>query len=335
MTFAHPSLLLWLWVAFALLAFGGWAAARARDRRRALLGAQAAVLAPRFRAARRVVRDALLSAAVAACVLALAAPQVGTWMRPVQERGVDLMIVLDTSRSMLAGDMSPSRLERAKREIRGLLDRLHGDRVGLISFAGDARLICPLTTDPSSFRLFLDDVDTTTNARGGTAVGEGLELALDSFDPDFPSARVIVLMTDGDDNASDPPASEVAYRAQALGIPVHVVSFGSAEGSEIHVADERGRQDVVRDAGGQPVISTPNEDLLAEVARIGGGAFVSAARTAFPLDEIWDKRIALMEGVTRDTSSRTEGINRFQWALVAALVLLGTRALLPDGKAVR
>lgn len=333
MTFGHPALLLWLPLAAALLAFGAWAAVRAADRRRALLGGQAEALAPRFRAARRVARDALLAAAVAACVLAWAAPQVGTWMRPVQERGVDLMIVLDTSRSMLARDIGPTRLERARREIRGLLDRMHGDRIGLVSFAGDARLICPLTADPASFRLFLDDVDTSTNARGGTAVGEGLELALDSFDPAFPSARVIVLLTDGDDNASDPPASEVAYRAHALGIPVHVVSFGTPEGSEITVSDDRGNTDVVRDAEGQPVITIPNEELLEQIASIGGGAFLSAARTAFPLDEIWDKRVALMEGVTRDTASRTEGINRFQWALVAALVLLGTRTLLPDGRA--
>jgi len=331
-TFGRPALLLWLLLALGLLVFGALAAARARDRRRALLGGQADALAPRFAAGRRVLRDALLAAAVATCVLALAEPQVGTWMRPVQERGVDLMIVLDTSRSMLARDVSPTRLDRAKREIRGLLDRLHGDRVGLVSFAGDARLICPLTSDPASFRLFLDDVDTNTNARGGTAVGEGLELALDSFDPAVPGARVIVLLTDGDDNASDPPATEVAYRAQALGIPVHVVSFGGAEGSEITVADDRGNLDVVRDADGKPVISKPNDALLEQVASIAGGAFVSAARTAFPLDEIWNKRIALMEGVTRNTASRAEGVNRFQWALMAALLLLGTRALLPDGR---
>ena len=333
MTFGHPAMLAWLALALGLLAFGAWAAARAGARRRALLGAQAEVLAPRFRAARRVVRDALLAAAVAACVLALAAPQVGTWMRPVQERGVDLMVVLDTSRSMLARDIAPTRLERAKREIRGLLDRLHGDRIGLVSFAGDARLICPLTADPASFRLFLDDVDTTTNARGGTAVGEGLELALDSFDPAYPSARVIVLLTDGDDNASDPPASEVAYRAHALGVPVHVVSFGAAEGAEITLVDDRGNTDVVRDGEGKPVISVPDEGLLEQVAHIADGSYLSAARTAFPLDEIWDKRVALMEGVTRNTASRTEGINRFQWALMLALVLLGTRALLPDGRA--
>ena len=99
------------------------------------------------------------------------------------------------------------------------------------------------------------------------------------------------------------------------------------------IDDDRGNTDVVRDAGGAPVISVPDEGLLEQVAHIADGSYLSAARTAFPLDEIGEKRVALMEGVTRNTASRTEGINRFQWALMLALVLLGTRALLPDGRA--
>jgi Ca-activated chloride channel family protein len=331
-TFAEPMLLAWLPLGLLLFAFGIWAAGRARRRRDTLLGAQAARLAPRFRARRRLVRDALLAGAASLCVLALAGPQVGTWMRAVQEHGVDVMVVLDTSRSMLAADITPSRLERARREVRGLLGRMHGDRIGLVSFAGDARLICPLTADPASFRLFLDDVDTRTNATGGTAVAEGLDLAVESFDPDVTTARVVLLLTDGEDHDSDPPATEIAYKARARGIPVHVVAFGTADGGVIPVSDARGRQDVVRDASGQPVISRPDEELLERIASIGEGAYLSAARTAFPLDELWDKRISQMQGVTRSTAGRREGINRFQWALVAALLLLGTRAILPDGR---
>jgi Ca-activated chloride channel family protein len=332
-TFAQPALLSLLLLGVALFAFGAWAAARARRRRETLLGGQAVRLAPRFRARRRLLRDGLLAGAVCLCVLALSGPQVGTWMRAVQERGVDVMVVLDTSRSMLATDVPPSRIERARREVRGLLDRMRGDRVGLVSFAGDARLICPLTSDPAGFRLFLDDVDTQTNATGGTAVAEGLDLAVESFDPDITTARVVLLLTDGEDHDSDPPATEIAYKARSRGIPVHVVAFGTDEGAVIPLRDARGRQDVVRDAEGQPVISRPDEALLERIASIGEGAYLSAARTAFPLDEIWDKRIALMDGVTRSTAGRREGVNRFQWALVGALLLLCTRALLPDGKA--
>ncbi len=332
MTFAHPHLLLWLALAAGGMAFAAWGARRAAARRRELFGVQAAELAPRFSAARRLLRDGLLCGALALTVAALAGPRLGSLTREVQQQGVDIMVVLDTSRSMLARDLEPTRLQRAQREIRGLLDRLHGDRIGLVTFAGDARVVCPLTSDPTSYRLFLDDVDTTTNATGGTAIGAGLRLALDSFDPQIPGARVIVLLTDGEDHDSDPPATEVAYRARAQGIPVHVVALGTPEGSELQAPDDHGRLQVVRDAEGQPVISRPDEELLERIASIGTGSFLSAARTPFPLDEIWEKRIALMEGVTRASSSRREGVDRFQWALVLALALLGTRSLLPDGR---
>lgn len=335
MTFVNPSALIWIWVALALAGLGVWAARRAGRWRRDLLGSQAAQLAPAFSASRRILRDSLAALAVLLCVAGLAGPQVGTWVREVHQRGVDIQIVLDTSRSMLAQDLQPNRLERARREVIGLLDRLRGDRVGLVTFAGDARQITPLTADPGSYRLFLEDVDTNTNALGGTAVGEGLELALDGFDPETPSARVIILLTDGEDHSSDPPATEVAYRALAMNIPIHVVSFGTAEGGEIPLVDERGRREVVRDAAGVPIISVPDEAMLQRIANNSHGTFLSAERAPFPLDEIWEKRISLMEGVTRSSSMRREGINRFQWVLVAALLCLGTRSLLREGRSQR
>lgn len=334
MTFLHPSVLIWIWVALALAGLGVLAARRAGRRRQALLGRQAGRLAPSFSAPRRIARDALASMAVLLCIAGLAGPQLGTWVREVQQRGVDIQIVLDTSRSMLAQDLAPNRLERARREVIGLLSLLRGDRVGLVTFAGDARQITPLTADPGSYRLFLDDVDTNTNALGGTAVGEGLELALDGFDPETPSARVILLLTDGEDHTSDPPATDVAYRAFAMGVPIHVVAFGTAEGGEIPLTDERGAREVVRDESGAAVVSVPDEALLERVAGISRGSFLSAARTPFPLDEIWHKRISQMEGVTRASSMRRESINRFQWALVAALLCLVTRALLAEGRTV-
>jgi Ca-activated chloride channel family protein len=332
--FIHPYALIWLWVALALAALGVWAARRAARRRRALLGSQARRLAPAFSAPRRILRDGLAASAVLLCIGGLAGPQVGTWMRDVTQRGVDIQIVLDTSRSMLAQDLSPNRLERARREVIGLLGVLRGDRVGLVTFAGDARQITPLTADPTSYRLFLQDVDTNTNALGGTAVGEGLELALDGFDPETPAARVILLLTDGEDHMSDPTPDEVAYRAMAMGVPIHVVSFGARDGGEIPVVDHRGRREVVRDETGQPVISIPNEALLERIAGISGGSYLSAERTPFPLDEIWAKRISQMEGVTRASSTRLEHVNRYQWALVAALLCLGCRALMAEGRPV-
>lgn len=332
MTFADPQLLLWLAVPAALVPFAAWAALRAAARRRAFLGAQAARLAPRFSRGRRLLRDGLAAGAIGLLVAALARPLHGEWLREVHQRGVDVMVVLDASRSMLAPDLAPSRLERAKREVQALLGHLRGDRVGLVSFSGDARLLCPLTSDPTSFRVFLDDVDSTSVGRGGTAVGEGLEQALDALEQAAEGARVIVLLTDGEDHDSDPPPDQVAYRALALGVPVHVIAFGTPAGSQIPLRLPDGRLDVVRDADGQPVVTRPDEALLERIAGISGGAYLSADGAPFPMDELWDKRIALMEGVTRASSLRTEGINRYQWAVVAALLALGLRALLPDGR---
>ena len=332
MSFTTPHMLLWLPACLGLAWLAVWAAGAAGRRRQLVLGPQAARLAPRFSAARRLVRDGLAVLSVALCLVALAGPQFGNFLREVQQRGVDVMVVLDTSRSMLARDVAPSRLERARREIRGLLDRMHGDRIGLVTFAGDARVICPLTADPTTFRLFLEDVDITSSPTGGTAIGEGLEKALDSFDPNVTGARAIVLLTDGEDHDSDPPPTEVAYRAKVAGIPIHVVAFGDEQGAEIPVVDDAGRAGVVKDKDGNVVISKPDEDLLASIANVGEGSFLSAVRTPFPLDEIWDKRVSRMEGVTRDSSTRREGINRFQWVLVVALALLALREVLPEGR---
>lgn len=332
MSFLRPDLMALLLALPVLGVLAVWAAGRAERRRAALLGRLADALAPGFSRWRRLGRDGLLCAGLGLALVALSGPLFGTWMRDVQQRGVDVMVVLDTSRSMLAEDLPPTRLERAKREVRGLLTKLLGHRVGLVTFAGNARAICPLTHDASTFRLFLDDVDSASNATGGTAIGEGLEVALDAFDDDFPNEAVILLLTDGEDHDSDPPPDEVAYQALAKGVPIHVVSFGTAEGGFVPVPNPRGGVTLLRDKDGEFVRTTPNEGLLERIAGISGGSFLSADRVPFPLDEIFDKRIAVMEGVTRASSVREEGIDRFQWALALCLVCVALAQVLRDGR---
>jgi len=331
-SFERPEVLAWLAAPVALLLFALFAVPRAARRRQRFFGGQAERLAPGFSPARRRLRDALAAGALLLCVAGLARPVWGEWLREVSQRGVDVMVVLDTSRSMLSDDLQPSRLERARREVRALADRMRGDRIGLVTFAGDARLICPLTSDPDSFERFLDEVDTWTNALGGTAVGEGLQRALESLeDAGEGGARAIVLLTDGEDHASDPPPTEIAYKARAMSVPIHVIVFGTPEGGTLRAPDLQGRVDYVRDEQGQPVLSRPDEELAQRIASIAGGAFLSAARAPFPMDEIWEKRLAAMEGVTRASSLRREPIDRYQWALCGALGLLLLRAIVRDG----
>lgn len=330
MTYLRPQLLWWAAALVPLLGLCLWACAVAARRRRLLLGDQAAQLAPGFSRSRRLLRDGLALGAVGAVVFSLAGPVLGTVRREVEQRGVDVMVVLDTSRSMLAEDIEPSRLERAKRDLRGLVQRLHGHRLGVVTFAGDARVLVPLTHDGATLDLFLQDVDTSSNWTGGTAIGEGLELALEALEDNGGNEAVVILLTDGEDHTSDPPPQDVAIKALARGIPVHVVAVGHPDGAPIPLVSGRGGKTLLRDQDNQIVTTRPDEDLLEDIADAAGGVFLSAARTAFPLDELYDKRIALMEGVSRRSRLAERGIDRYQWTLVLALVLLGLRQVVGD-----
>lgn len=332
MSFLRPDELWWLAGLLPLLALALWAAARARARRAALLGDLADELLPGFSAPRRVLRDAASVVGLGAAIVALAGPLHGTWLKEIQQRGVDVMVVLDTSRSMLAEDLPPNRLARAQREVRGLLERLLGHRLGLVTFAGDARVVCPLTHDANTFRLFLDGVDSTSNATGGTAIGAGLNAALDAFDEEYPADAVVILLTDGEDSHSDPAPDQVAHKARARGVPIHVVCFGTPEGGQIPVPGPAGTTLQLKDKEGQVVTSVPDEDLLERIAAIADGSFLSAARTAFPLDEVSRKRIEVRDGVSRTSAVREEGIDRFQWAVGLALLCLALRHGFRDGR---
>lgn len=333
MSLSRPDTLLWLVALLPLAVYVALAVSRAAKRRTALLGLQATALGGPFSRGRRWLRDGLSLLALGLIITSLAGPLVGTSRREIEERGVDVMIVLDTSRSMLAEDVKPSRLELAKRDVRGLLQQMRGHRMGLVTFAGDARRVIPLTSDGSSFQLFLDDVDTHSNWTGGTAIGEGLELALDAFDQEQNSQPVIILLTDGEDHDSDPPPTEVSYQALARGIPIHVVAYGTDEGGNIPVRSSRGATTLLRDKENNLILSRPNARLLQEIASTASGVYLTVERTPFPLDEIFEKRIAAMEGVTRASRLKEEGIDRYQWGLVLALLCLGTRQILRDGSA--
>jgi Ca-activated chloride channel family protein len=330
--FSRPDHLLWLALLLPLVIFTGVAVSRAAARRQALLGLQATALAGPFSRRRRWLRDGLGLLALGLVIASLGGPLWGTYRREIEERGVDVMIVLDTSRSMLAEDVKPSRLELAKRDVRGLLQNMRGHRLGLVTFAGDARRVIPLTSDASSFQLFLNDVDTSSNWTGGTAIGEGLELALDAFDGEQNSQPVIILLTDGEDHDSDPPPSEVSYQALARQIPIHVVAYGTDEGGNVPIRSSRGVTTLLRDRENNLVVTRPDARLLQEIASTSSGVYLSVERTPFPLDEIYDKRIAVMDGVTRASRLKEEGIDRYQWGLVLALLCLGVRQIVRDGR---
>ncbi len=281
---------------------------------------------------RRVTRLALLVVAGGAMAAALLQPQMGERFVATPRVGAEIMIALDVSRSMLADDAAPSRLERAKAEVRDLLAYLRDDHVGLIAFAGRASVLSPMTPDKSFLRLALDGAGPHSVPRGGTKLAESIRRAVTGFGEPGPSQRALILITDGEDH--DSFAVDAARAAAEAGIKIIAIGFGDEGGSPIFVRDpESGAREQVRDGDGRPVISRLNGDLLRELALATDGAYVPAGTGVLDLASIYDAHIA---GLTRgeiDEQGRTIRDEAYQLfvaialvALVAAVFLVGTRS---------
>lgn len=269
------------------------------------------------RARTRLVCAALAGVSV---VCALSGPVRGYTDRQLERRGLDLVVCIDTSRSMLVRDLRPSRLERARREVAGLLQRLRGDRVALLAFAGDVREVTPLTHDRNALQGFLENVSPVDNRLGGTDLGTALEAALERFDGRTGSHEAVLLLTDGEDHEGR--ALAAADEAARRGIRVYVVGMASAGGGKIPLLGADGSESFLRDAEGQEVVSRLDEPSLRAIAEATGGDYLGADASPTPLEEIYEKRIARLEG--REYGVRMERVphDRFQWFLVAALVCM-------------
>jgi Ca-activated chloride channel family protein len=249
--------------------------------------------------------------------LAVLGPARGHTYRAVSRKGLDLVVCLDTSRSMLAQDLRPSRLERAKREIHGLLDHLRGDRVALVAFSGDARDVAPLTRDRETLRGLLAYVSPDDNRAGGTDLAAAIEHALALFDGRSGAHEAIVLLTDGED--LEGRAAAQAEEALKRKIRVFVVGVGTEAGGKIPVAEPDGRSAFLRDPEGNEVVSKLERESLVALARLTGGEFLSAEESPTPLEELYEKRIGRLEGREIEGGERRVPYDRFQWPLALAL----------------
>ncbi|MCB9913692.1 MAG: VWA domain-containing protein [Planctomycetes bacterium] len=319
----RPAELWWLLAAAALLGLGGWALrARSRDLDRWVARRHRPGFARERSAWRGPLRLVLAAAAFAFLALALSGPVRGYTLRDVQRRGLDLVVCLDTSRSMLVEDLRPNRLERAKREIVGLLQRLHGDRVAVLAFAGDVRTVAPLTHDRKTLASFLETLSPADNQLGGTDLGAALEQALLMFDGRNGNHEAIVLLTDGEDLGGE--AQAAAEKAAERGIRVYVVGLGTPEGGKI----PDGSRGFVKDESGVEVVSALDGTTLERIAEVSGGVYLAAATTPLPLEEMYDKRMTKLEA--RELFAGRERIphDRYQWPLVIAfLCMLGETSL--------
>jgi len=270
---------------------------------------------------RRTARIGLVGLCLGAVIFALMRPQWGLRYTSTRQASAEVMICLDVSRSMLAEDAVPNRLERAKAEIVDLLGYLQGDRVGLIGFAGRATVLSPMTPDFGFLRLVLDSVGPDSVTRGGTRLEEPIRKAVAGFDPRSDAARVIILITDGEDQDSFP--IRAASEAREAGVRVIAIGYGSESGSPIYVTDPRtGARTMLRDADGEPVNSRLDGDTLRDIVRETEGVYVPAGTGVLDLESIYAE---FLRGLLRGQSSergipvREEG---YQWALLVALLAL-------------
>ncbi len=274
-------------------------------------------------------RRLLVLAALVFLIFAAARPQYGKKPVILKREGRDIVFLLDTSISMLAEDIQPNRLSRARFEITSLLDRLEGDRVALVPFAGDANMLCPLTTDYDALGLFLDGVDTDIISLPGTNISRALKVAAEAFDRKQTKYKVMVLITDGEELEGD--ALEVANSLKQQGIRLYAIGIGSTEGVPIPLKVEGSGTEHKRDRRNQVVISRLGETLLAELARAGGGEYYRAGREAIELERIFEdiKKLEKRELEARDFTLYHD---RYQWPLAAALVLLLFESVLWDAR---
>ncbi len=328
LTFGAPQ---WLWL-LGILPLVAGAFVWSHRRGRALL---AKIVAPRLREQlagsvspfRRAARAVLLLGAFAFAILALAQPRLGFIERETKQKGRDVIVAVDTSRSMLATDVSPTRLARAKLFTQDLVRLLGGDRVGLVAFAGSAFLQAPLTLDQNAIINSLGELDTTVIPKGGTNIAAAIATAREAFGKAEGNTRALVILTDGEELAADGIAA--AKQAEAEGIRIFTVGIGSPEGSLIPIRTEDGRPDFVRDEAGNPVTSKLDGARLSEIAAATGGFYLPIGPEA--AREVFQKGIEPIELAETGVFSARQPIERFQWPLAAATLCLAL-SLLPGDR---
>jgi Ca-activated chloride channel family protein len=284
-------------------------------------------LAPRAGFALPILKMLLVLIGLFLVVFAMTGPRFGVYFTEVSRRGADLVILLDVSKSMTAEDVGQSRLARAKSDIRDLLSRLGGDRVGLVVFAGQAVTKAPLTSDHGFFLSMLAEIDTDSAPRGGSLIGDGIRKCLEILDPQADRDQVIVLITDGEDHESFP--LEAARSAAERGVKLLAVGLGdSQEGARIPVAQASGERKFLQHEG-QVIWSKLDGDLLEKIALETGGAYIPAGTRAYDLGQFYEQHLAGLSRSEYQQEKRRLLKEQFQWPLAFGVFLLMIEILIP------
>jgi len=286
-------------------------------------------LMPSASGGRMVLKYVILLLALTSLVIGIARPQFGSKLKEIKREGVEIIIALDVSNSMMAEDIKPNRLERAKQSISKLVDRLVNDRVGLIVFAGDAYIQVPITTDYVSTKLFLSSVGTEIAPKQGTAIGSAIELGMKSFTPNPESSKALIVITDGENHEDD--AIKAAEAAVEKGVTVHTIGIGDPNGAPIPLYAGSGQKTFRKDREGNTVISKLNERMLQQIAAAGNGVYVRSSDTRIGLNAIFDE-INRMEKQEIDAQVYSDYDERFQYLFWIGFVLLLIDFLILDRK---
>ena len=330
MRFANPYIL-WLLLVIppAMMVFFWWAL---RSRRKLLaqfiqarlLSALTVGVSP----ARRKIRFTLVISAVALLTIALARPQYGFDLQKVEQRGLDIVVAVDTSKSMLVQDIAPDRLERAKLAALALMQDAQSDRLGLVAFAGNAFLECPLTFDNTAFGQSVQVLNVNSLPEGGTDLAAAINTAETAF-KESDHYKVLVLLTDGEDTVNEAAALAAAQNAAKAGLKIFTVGIGTAAGDLIRVTDANGNSDYVRDAQGNVVKSHLDAPLLNQIARTTGGFYLHLSG-ADTMDTLYDRGLAMLPKSEGEEKTIRNYHEQFQWPLAAAILLLLAEMFLPE-----
>lgn len=328
MEWGSPGNFIWFWLALlaaGFFALNGW-------RRRSALARfgepeLVARLAGSLSYFTRFLKKALLLLVIVLMVLALAQPHFRKKETLVERKGIDIMIAVDVSNSMLAKDIAPNRLEKAKLELSTLIEKLKGNRLGVVAFAGDAMIQCPLTLDQNAVKLFLSTVSPSLISYQGTSLARAIQVSQQAFAEKEKEYKAIILLTDGENH--EPDAETAATRASKEGIRIFTIGIGTPDGSILPTGYPGGGNK--KDGGGRIVISKLNESLLKEIARRTGGAYFRSTRGEFEVDALVREVNAMKQkGFNSEWSVEYE--ENYQFFLILAFALLLIEMFLSERK---
>lgn len=275
-------------------------------------------LAPESSSFKVWVKFGVFALAFVSLVVALANPKIGTKLKTIKREGVDIVFAIDVSKSMLAEDVKPNRLEKAKRITSEVINILQGDRIGLVAYAGQAYPQLPLTADYSAAKMFLQNMNTDMLSSQGTAIQDAISVASNYFQQETPTSRLLFIISDGEDHEMG--ASEYAQQAQEKGIRIYTIGLGSAKGATIPIKNGN-VQTYKRDQNGEVVITKLNKTYLEEIAREGAGSYFDGANTQDVVDSI-KKSLESIEKNEYESQLFSDYKDQFQWFVGIALLLL-------------